>query len=345
MKNRFRIYALVIAGPLLFAACNKKAESTRKIEDKNYTKGEMVNTNAKKEIVDNKAMNYDMAMTEGSTSGENIPINPNINPDMNAVERKLSKNGQISLTADDISGMENKIDEIAKKYKGYIYSLDQTSRNNFRQINAVIKVEETSFDLAIEDLKALGKVNSSSFSVDDLTLQFVDTETRLNTLKAMEQRLMDLLNKATRVEDLITIESQLQSTRQQIEYTQSSLNILKNQVSYSTINITISDYKSVDQNPPQGFFERLGTNLREGLNYFTNALINLINLIAFSLPILIPLAIIFFIIRRLNIKKRREIKERNQKIVAKKQIIEEALTSPTNNINNNDEVKDDDKKK
>ena len=56
----------------------------------------------------------------------------------------------------------------------------------------------------------IGNVTQKNESVEDVTLQYVDVESRKKALETEQERLMELLSSAENMEDLLAIESNYQ---------------------------------------------------------------------------------------------------------------------------------------
>ena len=69
--------------------------------------------------------------------------------------------------------------------------------------------------------------------------EFVDIEARLKTKREIENRYLELLKQAKTVKEMLEIERELSTIREEIEARQGRLSYLQNQVSYSTLNINI----------------------------------------------------------------------------------------------------------
>ena len=76
-----------------------------------------------------------------------------------------------------------------------------------------------------------------SISNEDVTTQYIDTESRLKTKKEIEDRYRALLSKATTVKDILEIEKELGEIREDIESSEAQFRQLNNDVEYSTLKI------------------------------------------------------------------------------------------------------------
>ncbi|MGM0652752.1 MAG: DUF4349 domain-containing protein, partial [Bacillota bacterium] len=160
---------------------------------------------------------------------------------------------------------------------------------------------------------------------DDVTMQYIDLESRLNNQKAQEERLVEILEMAETVEDILEIERELNRVRGEIESMTAQLNHLEDQVSFATIHVNLREEAiptgELTTGPFEGLWSRIVQTFTGSINFILNA--TSIIIIAFSaiLPVLIVLAIITFIIvlvirnllRRKNAKAAQKSEEGNSK--------------------------------
>ena len=74
-----------------------------------------------------------------------------------------------------------------------------------------------------------------------MTLTYVDTETRLKALETEQARLLELMEQAQTMSDLLEIEGRLTEVNYQLESVASQLKTLENQVSYATVHLYINE--------------------------------------------------------------------------------------------------------
>ena len=68
-----------------------------------------------------------------------------------------------------------------------------------------------------------------------MTLQYVDLESHKKALTTEQDRLIELMEQAETVEDIITIEGRLSEVRYQLESMESQLRTYDNKIDYSTV--------------------------------------------------------------------------------------------------------------
>jgi hypothetical protein len=105
----------------------------------------------------------------------------------------------------------------------------------------VIRVPKDRFQLALTEVEGSGKVLSRRVSGEDVTEQFVDVEARLNSKKALRDRLRALLGKATKIEDIIKIEEELGRIEADIDSMEARMRTMKGQIDLSTITVDLSE--------------------------------------------------------------------------------------------------------
>lgn len=85
--------------------------------------------------------------------------------------------------------------------------------------------------------------------MQDVTTQYMDIEARLSNLTAQRTRLQELQASAENLADLLEIESSLSDVQYQIESWQSQLDWYSQQVSCSTVYLSLDEVK--EYTPPR----------------------------------------------------------------------------------------------
>lgn len=154
-------------------------------------------------------------------------------------DRKLIKDGSLSFETGDLKKTQTEVSEITKKLNGY--ASNETLNNSASRIASqiTIRVPSSQFEELVEKLEKIAlKVEYKSVQTRDVTEEFFDAEARLKTKKDIENRYRDLLKKAQTVEDMLAIEREAGNVRTEIEVIEGKLNYLKNQVAFSTLEVT-----------------------------------------------------------------------------------------------------------
>lgn len=293
MKKLQIFLALVLFIAFAVSGCEEKGQQLS-VEDKSVKSNEVIPKNS-------SLKNTDQSGVQNEISGNEDKI-----PD--SQKRMIIKTGSMNLEADKYDESETRINEVVKANGGYI-SLSRSSINaqGIKSGTITVKVPADKFDFAVNEVSKIGKVTNQNINTNDVTEEYVDLESRLNTQKELEKRLLSLLNdKAVKLSDVIEVEEKLASVRQKIEGIEGKLKLLKSQSDMSTLTINISEPSLLGTSSGEGFFHDIGQAFKKGLTGFTNVLSVLITL----LIAIIPIAVIVYIAYRIV---KSAIKRRKQK--------------------------------
>lgn len=207
-------------------------------------------------------------------------------------ERKLIKNGDLTLQVENLDNTEQKIETWCKSYDGYISS----SNRNERSLNFTIKIPSQKFDSAMEEAGNFGILKSKNISTRDVTEQFYDLQTRLSTKKVLQSNLQNYLRQATNLTDILKIEKELNNVTSDLESMQGQMRRLSNQIEFSTINIYLHlpDYKSEIREP--SFSENFTNFLHSLKTFFAGFLTIILYGIICGIPILAILALLYWLL-------------------------------------------------
>ena len=133
-----------------------------------------------------------------------------------------------------------------------------------RRATYTLRIPAANLQAFLDRVGTVGTVISESLSGRDVTLEYIDTESRLTALRAQETRIIELLAGATDLQYVLEIERELSDIRYQIESYTSQLNRLDSLISYSTVELTLSEVYSVTEPKPepQSFGDKLAETFR-----------------------------------------------------------------------------------
>ncbi|HHW01372.1 MAG TPA: DUF4349 domain-containing protein [Thermoanaerobacterales bacterium] len=278
MRRIYTLLTVLVLVTLVFSGCGAKRPGTSKSEEIQMSSADQpVQSTGAALSVSNS-----MEMTKGS---------------LESMDRKVIKNGEIQLEVKDLRETVNRIFTIVKEYGGYIQS--SSTRNNERQIfsEIVVKVPSSRFEEFFGRLKQMDKLIYDSISTQDVTEEYIDNQARLKVLKAQEERLVALMEKAQKIEDLLKIENELSRIRNEIEQIQGRINFLDKATSFSTVNIGIKQL--LVSHPAAGsIMDGILYNLRDGWGAFFELAVDTLQVIAWLSPFIILAAIIILIVKK-----------------------------------------------
>jgi len=177
-----------------------------------------------------------------------------------------------------------------------------------------IRVPADSLDTALDRIHELAvEVNNESTSGQDVTEEYVDLQSRLRHLEATEERLLTFMAEAEDTEAALEVYDRLRNIQAEIEQVRGRIQYLEDSAAMATISINITPSElaqplQVGGWRPQGTLRDAFESLIRVLQFFVDALIVIVVLIAPVVAVIaLPLIGLFFLIRRV-IRRRRSSK-------------------------------------
>ena len=247
--------------------------------------------------------------SQSSTSQSGGENTPEIDPE------KIIYSGDATLETEHFEETVEAVRKLIAERGGFIESSSLSGSNYYsarlRTASFTLRVPSGTFTEIMNTFSDYGNVPYSHTYTENISARYYDTAARLTAYETQEQRLLEMMEQAETVSDLITIEDRLTELRYEIESLQSTLNRWDRQVSYSSISLEIREVREYTPEVEQSFGQQLVRSLRQGwtntVEFLRAALLWLLE----SLPVLVLLAVLILIARvliRKWTKKRREKK-------------------------------------
>ncbi|MBO4601781.1 MAG: DUF4349 domain-containing protein [Salinivirgaceae bacterium] len=219
--------------------------------------------------------------------------------EQSVTERKLIKNGSMTLVVDNLEQTRSEVLNLIEKYGGYCANEQYSSWEHSSAYNLTVRIPCGNFDSFVADVEAgKGKIESKSMYINDVTAEYIDLETRLDTKRSYLKRYKELLKSAKSVQEIVSIEDKIRSLEEEIDSTVGQLKYLSNQVDYSTLRLNIRhDDANYDPHHPehnQSVAQRLWQSLQSGFR----GLVDFVFFLVRIWPAWIIILIVFGIIRK-----------------------------------------------
>lgn len=105
----------------------------------------------------------------------------------------------------------------------------------------VLRVPAEKYDEVLADLEGAGELVERSAKAEDVTDEVVDVESRIKTQRASVARIRELMDQATRLSDVVTLEGELSTRQADLEALLARQASLKDRTSLATITLTLSE--------------------------------------------------------------------------------------------------------
>lgn len=217
-----------------------------------------------------------------------------------AAERLVIRTATIRALVTDVNAAESRIRELAEGRDGFVLSSQAEGAAEQRTATISFKVPAERFDETLGELTRLAlTVESLQVEGQDVTDEYVDLESRLRNLRAVETRLLQFLNDAKRTEDALSVNAQLTEIQGQIEQAQGRIAYLKQSAALSTITISLHAQPTVQVLSEPGWAP--GTTARAALKsliLFAQAVAEVAIVVAVWSPVWLSLLLVALLVRR-----------------------------------------------
>ncbi len=247
---------------------------------------------------------------EGTTDVQKSQAPISSNPAPIVIQKKIIKDGRLGLQVDDVATAKKQIDSLVKVVGGYYANENLRNSNNQTGYDLTIRIPVANFERFVTFAEnGTGKVLYKEIEARDVTEEFVDITSRLNSKRNSLARYNEILKKANTVKDIIEIEQSIRVLQEEIESSEGRLRYLNDCVGFSTLNLTIStenDFKYVPERR-DSFWEKLKEAIVGGWFGLVDFLLWFVNL----WPIWLIFTGIYYIIRNIvrKIRKRKQQKK------------------------------------
>lgn len=159
-----------------------------------------------------------------------------------------------------------------------------------------LRVPEDRFDSFIARMEELGEAADIRKGSEDVTLTYLDLETRIENLQAEERRLREILTEASSVDDILKVEQELFRVRGEIETMTTEFTYLQDRVALSTIKLRLREKPMVGQTISQKPFANMGERLKEAFFRSINFIFSAAAFVLVALTALLPVLTIVVLI-------------------------------------------------
>lgn len=165
-------------------------------------------------------------------------------PSTPSASQMIIKTAELGVKVSSYERASDEAVSIAKSSGGYVTNTSASSDGGIpTEGTMTLRVPVDRFESMLNRLTKLGTVTSRSITGEDVTGESVDLESRLRNLRAEERQYLEIMNRAKRIPDVVTVTNELSRVRGDIEEAQGRLKYLKSSAAMSTINLSLSEKK------------------------------------------------------------------------------------------------------
>lgn len=233
--------------------------------------------------------------------------------------RKLIKNVNLSVETEQFDVLVPNLEKRVTALGGYIEDMSSYNRNDhyssdyvgtkyLRYASMTVRIPKENLDAFLNEVGEQSNIVSRSENVTDVTLQYVDLESHKKALTTEQDRLIELMEQAETVEDIITIEGRLSEVRYQLESMESQLRTYDNKIDYSTVYLNIDEVERYTPTEEVTTGERIRNGFVDSLkgvgrgigNFAIWFVVNLPYLVVWAVIIICGILVVRLVIRKLE---------------------------------------------
>ena len=213
-------------------------------------------------------------------------------------KQKLIYTCSMEIQTLTFSETAQKIRAVIRQYGGIIESESTTDSNNdwywddgakvrgTLSSHLIIRIPTDQYEDFLADIEGTGgKITNRSMDVQNITRVYNDQTVYIESLEKQEERLLQMMEQAGTIEEMITVEERLTEVQTQLNQARSRLAEMDTDVAYSTINLSLTEVvKYTDTTVKKTFFERTGKAFSESVSGFLEVMELLLDIFIYLLP-------------------------------------------------------------
>ncbi len=281
-------WALIAA---LLTACGGSSSSTHALQSENTMDvGFHESTNADKNI---------------TIAGDESPSEPT-----QTLNTKLIYTAELTAETTDFPKAMTDIEALVKQFGGFIEYSNLYGQIGSRSISYTLRIPKEHYTGFLKQTGELCTIIDKQESLDDVSEHYFDQEMRLKAQKTKRDRLLALLEKATKIEDIIQLEGAIANVQTEIDSLQGTLNKYDSLINLSTIDLSLYEVHTLS-NMPQSitFLSDAKHSFTEGTYAFVHFIKGALLFLIGNWPLVILLIIVAYFTRR---RVRKQTKKQNQ---------------------------------
>ena len=233
-------------------------------------------------------------------------------------DRKLITTMNMSAETEDMDILMYHIETMVSELGGYMEQTEIWNGSAYdmyssRSAYMTIRIPAEHLSAFVNRIAEQSNIINQSKSVEDVTLSYVDLESRKKALLVEQERLLELLEMAESMEDILAIEDKLGEVRYELESMESQLRTYDNKINYSTIHLDITEVERLTPVQEETTWDKISNGLGESFYNVCNGIKNFFVGLIISIPYLVLIAVIIAIVVLIVIR----IQKRNNKKRAK----------------------------
>ncbi|NWK56342.1 DUF4349 domain-containing protein [Verrucomicrobiaceae bacterium N1E253] len=153
--------------------------------------------------------------------------------------RVLLKSGSMSLEVEDVAAGTRQVTNLVKQGRGQVLTMD-SDKNDRGATHLELTIPSDQLEKTMDQIGKLGKITSRRVHTRDVTDQWIDLQAKINNTRALRNRLRELLQASTSVEDTLKVERELARVQAELDTLEGTIKAITNHKAYSKLSVSIT---------------------------------------------------------------------------------------------------------
>jgi len=208
------------------------------------------------------------------------------------------KTADVSYEVEDVDKATDEVVTVVSKYNAFILdSHKYKDEYGFNYSTVTVRIKPEYFEKAIKDLHegVEGELTNEQITGEDVTAEYVDLKARLDNKLEVQRRFNEYLDTQTQsLNDIITVERELERIGEDVERLKGELRYLENRVALSTITVNVQE-PSAPTIP--GGKRTFWEDIKWAFRVMFGVIVFLIQAFIILLPFIVIIVVAFIVIR------------------------------------------------
>ncbi len=215
--------------------------------------------------------------------------------------RKIIMTAQVDMETQDFLKTCADLQDACRQAGGQTYatSIRSNKADEARYASFTFKIPPERYADFLKALDGYGNVLTRNEQSDDVTSQYIDIEANLQALQTERDRLLEMMEAAKKLEELLILQDRLTQLQIEINYYTQSIRQLDRQIAFCTVDVSVREvviYTEPEEEVDNSFGARMGRAFSETWNNFVVFFQELWLVIIWMLPVLVVAAVVVAIV-------------------------------------------------
>ncbi|MCL2410780.1 MAG: DUF4349 domain-containing protein [Treponema sp.] len=230
-----------------------------------------------------------------TTSGNAETLAANVNVQDRNV-RRLVTNSSLQIKVEDLDESTRIINGLMNKYGAFPASV--MFRENSRDYT--LRVPSMFHQNFLHELKEIGEVTHYQETTEDVTLQYYDLESRLNTRRALIITFQGYISRATNIQEILLLETRIAELQREIDDVGRQFRRMNDLIDYSTISLRLELLEQEVASPAtvehNEFIGRIKMVMSGFGNFVSGIVVILLSIVVYGIPSILILLFLYWLL-------------------------------------------------